>query len=160
MSGMRPVNRRDFVLQSSALAGMGATGWLGILRDAVERSRAQDKPLLTETAFNSFVFSLRGQGTTAVQTFVSAAQTDLPKSIRDRFALTSAQNTQLTAMTSIERSAVVSAIQKGFSGANELRVKLPTTMTARGKIWTVSKTLKPLDSGAAEIWTVTATEKL
>lgn len=33
---------------------------------------------------------------TAVQTFVSAAQTDLPKAIRDRFGTTSVQDTQLS----------------------------------------------------------------
>jgi hypothetical protein len=159
VSDSHPVNRRDFILQSGAVAGVGVTGWVGIIREAVERSRAQNKPVLTETTFNSFVVDVRRQGIAASQAFVTAAQTDLPKAIRDRFAITSVQNNQLTAMSTTERAAVVAAIQRGFSGANELRVKLPGTMTAGHKGWTVSKTLKALDGATAEIWTVTATEK-
>lgn len=161
MSDSHPINRRDFVLQSSAVAGVGVTaGWMGIIREAVALSRAQNKPLLTETTFNSFAIALRRQGVAASQGFVTAAQTDLPKAIRERFAITSVQDNQLIAMSTTERSAVVIAIQKGFSGSNEFRIRLPGTMTAGHKGWTVSRTPKTLDGITAEIWTVTATEKI
>jgi hypothetical protein len=154
------INRREFILQSGAVAGVGTAGWLGILREAVERSRAQDKPLLTETNFNSFAVSLRRQGSTAVQAFVTAAQADLPKAFRDRFAVTSVQNTQISAMTTTERSVVVNAIAKGFTGVNELRAKLPSTMNPTGKGFTASRTQKTIDGGTAEVWTIVVTEKV
>jgi hypothetical protein len=160
VSDPRPINRRDFVLQSGAVASVGTAGWMKLLREAVENSRLQDKPVLTETTFNSYVVTVRRSGITASQAFITAAQSDLPKCIRDRFAITSAQNNQLTSMSSTERSAVVNAIQRGFTGANEFRIKLPSTMTTANKGWTVAKTSKTLDGVTAEVWTVTATEKL
>ena len=154
------IGRRDFLRQSGVIAGVGSISWMGVLREAVGRSRAQGKPLLTETAFNSYVVSVRKQGPVATQNFVTALRGNLRAALRDRFTLTTVQDASVGSLSTTDASIIRSAIDKGFLGSNEFRIKLPTTVTSYGCQWQAQRTTKLLDSGAsAEVWTVVASDR-
>ena len=92
------VDRRQF-MQHSALAAVGAGGWMTGLRELIERARLQDRPVLTDANFNTFLRDLRARGSIAREQFVAALRADMRKTIRDRVTLTHAQDQRLGTFT-------------------------------------------------------------
>ena len=152
------MDRRHFV-QHSALAAVGAGGWMTGLRELVERARLQDRPVLTDANFNTFLRDLRARGSTTRQQFVAALRADMRKTIRDRFTLTQAQYQRLGTFTETQKSTIVAAFDRGLTGSNDIVVAMPNKGYVRPCIVTAARTLKQLDGGrTAELWTLTFTE--
>lgn len=152
------IDRRHFVRQS-ATAAIGTGGWMTGLRDLVERARQQDRPVLTDANFTSFIRNLRAQGAKATQHFVDALRADMRSAVRDRFTLTAAQDQGLGAFTPIQKTTIVGAFDRGFAGRNELVVALPNRTQAANCRVTASRTLRQLDRGqVAEVWALTFSE--
>lgn len=150
------MNRRQFMLASAA-APLAGAGWMAVLRDAVARSQVQSKPVLTEASFNTLVTNTRKLGSTATQELVSSLRADPVKFVRDRFTLTAVQDRNLQTLSATDAATITSAVEKGLTGANEFRLRLPSTMASGRCDWTAARSTKTLDGGViAEVWTLTA----
>jgi hypothetical protein len=158
LSGSKKIDRRVFVRQSATAVGLGAVGSWGTLREVVLRSHASQKPVLTETSFNSYVQTVRSRGSTAQQAFVTSIRADVRAFVRNNFTLTTAQDRGLTAFTPTDVSTLVNAISSGVAGRNELRVRLLTPTASAGNCMVIAKreTKALADGGTADVWTVTA----
>lgn len=153
------IGRREFLHHSAAVVALGAVTPTEMLRDVVLRSRQTQKPVLTETALNTYLQGVRVRGSAAEQAFLTAIKTDARAFFRNNFTLTAFQDRGLTSFTTTDISTLINGVGHGLTSRNELRFRLPTPSTdQRGECRVFAKReTKPLSDGTtAEIWTVAA----
>lgn len=149
--------RRAFLQRLAATVALGTAGVTSSVRDLIDRLWSQDRPLLNEANFNSHVQAVRARGAAAEQEFVAAMRSDVRAVLRGRFALTRVQERAIAAFTPTDLTTIVSAVDKGFTGRNEFRLRIvaPTGAPRANCALSAERALKQLPGGAtAEVWAV------
>ena len=124
------MNRRGFLAQTS----LG----LGIVAPLVRYVRPaglslQTRPALSELTLAQYVQGARARGQGAVEGLIREVTTDVRSFLRNRFTLANAQESFISQFAIGDVENIRTAFERGLSGLNEIRVRIPPPDPAGGK---------------------------
>ena len=124
------MNRRSFLAQTSL--GLGSVvPAAGLFRPSGWAHQA--RPALSELTLAQYIQGARARGQRAVEGLVREVTTDVRSFLRNRFALASAQEAFVSQFAVGDLENIRTAFERGVSGLNEIRVRIPPPDPAGGK---------------------------